>query len=152
MKIMFTAAVLLALCLAVLAQFVVTSSGSGNFQEVGGDFGKSWISNFQAQNNKTADQGNNATLWGWGSIPKGKVLAGDKLVDAPNGTWLYNSTNWMGDDYVDPYTGSYIDPYTGQRVYKNTEVFPNYGTQQPSYSSQQGSQLPKILQSLGTGS
>jgi hypothetical protein len=152
MKIMFTVAVLLVLCLAAIAAFVVSSSGSGKFQEVGGDFGKSWISNFQAQNNKTADKGNNTTLWGWGSIPKGKKLAGGKLVNAPNATWLYNTTNWMVDNYVDPYTGNYIDPITGQPVYINHQVFPDNGNQPPNYGNQQGSQLPKILQSLSTGS
>jgi hypothetical protein len=142
MKIMFTAAVLLALCLVVLAQLAMTSSGSGKFQEVGGDFGKAWISNVQAQNNKTADQENNTTLWGWGTVPKGKVLAGDKLVDAPNSTWLYNSTNWMVDNYVDPYTGNYIDPITGQPVYVNHQVFPPTATSNPTTNNQQDSPLP----------
>ena len=152
MKIMFTVAVLLALCLFAFVQSVLLSSGSGKFQEVGGDFGKAWISNVQAQNNKTADQGNNTTLWGWGTVPKGKALVGGKIVDAPNGTWLYNATNWMGDNYVDPYTGSYIDPNTGQRVYKNYQVFPTTATSNPTTTTQQNSQLPEILQSLGTGS
>ncbi len=152
MKIVFTVAVLLALCLVAFAQFVVSSSGSGKFQEVGGDFGKSWISNVQAQNNKTAEQGNNTTLWGWGTVPKGKVLTGGKLVDAPNGTWLYNTTNWMGDNYVDPYTQNYIDPKTGQPVYINHKVFPDNGNQQPGYNNQQGPQLPPILQPFSTGS
>ena len=143
MKIMFTAVVLLALCLVAFAQSVLLSSGSVKFQQVGGDFGKAWISKFQAQNNKTADQGNNnnTTLWGWGTVPKGKVLAGGKLVDAPNGTWLYNTTNWMGDNYVDPYSGNYIDPNTGLPVYRNYQVFPNYGTQQPNYDNQKPSFL-----------
>jgi hypothetical protein len=149
MKIMFTVAVLLTLCLFAFAQSVLLSSGSGKFQEVGGDFGKAWISSFQAQNPTPAAQGNNDTLWNWGSMPKGKALVGGKIVDAPNGTWLYNATNWMGDNYVDPYTGSYIDPNTGQRVYKNYKVFPTTAT---TNTTQQNSQLPEILQSLGTGS
>lgn len=151
MKIMFTASVLLALSLVAFAAVVVTSSGSGKFQEVGGDFGKSWISNIQAQSNKTPDQGNNTPLWGWGNVPKGKELVGGKLVDAPNSSWVYNAANWMGDNYVDPYTGNYINPSTGLPVYKNYQVFPNYGTQQPDYTTQQNSQLPEILQSLSTG-
>lgn len=146
MKIVFTVAVLLALCLVAFAQFVVSSSGSGKFQEVGGDFGKSWISNVQAQNNKTAEQGNNTTLWGWGTVPKGKVLAGGNLVDAPNSTWLYNTTNWMGDNYVDPYTHNYIDPRTGQPVYRNLQVFPQTATSNPTTTTQQNSQLPPFLQ------
>jgi hypothetical protein len=142
MKIIFTAIVLLALCLVAFAQFVVPSSGSGKVQQVGGDFGKAWISNFQAQNPKPAAQGkNNTTLWGWGSVPRGKELVGGKLVDAPNGTWLYNTTNWMGDNYVDPYSGNYIDPNTGLPVYRNYQVFPNYGTQQPNYDNQKPSFL-----------
>jgi hypothetical protein len=152
MKIKFTVAVLLALCLFANASFVLLSSGSGKFQEVGGDFGKSWISNVQAQNNKTIDQGNNNPLWGWGNVPKGKGLVGGKLVDAPNSTWLYNAANWMGDNYVDPYTGNYINPNTGLPMYRNYQVFPNDGTQQPNYTTQQNSQLPEVLQSLNTGS
>jgi hypothetical protein len=78
-------------------------------------------------------------------MPKGKVLMGGKLVDAPNSTWLYNATDWMGNNYVDPYSGYYIDPITGQRVYSNYEVFPNYGYDQSDFN-QQSSQLPKFLQ------
>jgi hypothetical protein len=140
---MFTVTVLLALCLAAFAQSAVVSSGSGKFQEVGGDFGKAWISNFQAQNPKSA-QTDNSTLWDWGTIPKGKALVGGKLVDAPNSTWLYNSTNWMGDNYVDPYTGYYIDPLTGQPVYRNYQVFPNYGEQETN-NNPQSSPLPEFL-------
>jgi hypothetical protein len=155
LKIMFTVAVLLAFCLFANAAYVLLSSGSGKFQEVGGDFGKSWISNFQAQNPKLNTQTNNSTLWGWGSVPKGKELVGDKLVDA-NKTWLYNATNWMGDNYVDPYSGNYIDPNTGQPVYRNLQVFPPTTTtnpnSNPTTNNQPGSQLPKILQSLSTGS
>jgi hypothetical protein len=147
---MFTVTVLLALCLVVLAQFIVLGSSSGKFQEVGGDFGKAWISNFLAENPKSAAQTDNSTLWGWGTIPKGKALAGGKLVDAPNSTWLYAATDWMGDNYVDPYSGSYIDPITGQPVYRNYQIFPNYSSQQPSYGNQQSSQLPKFLQSIAT--
>jgi hypothetical protein len=145
LKIMFTVTVLLALCLAAFAQSAEVSSGSGKFQEVGGDFGRAWISNFQAENPKSAPT-DNSTLWGWGTIPKGKALAGDKLVDAPNSTWLYAATDWMGDNYVDPYSGYYIDPLTGQPVYRNYQVFPNYSSQQPSYSNQPN--LPEILRSL----
>jgi hypothetical protein len=146
MKIIFTATVLLALCLVAFAQSALLGSGLGKFQQVGGDFGKAWISNFQAQNTKPAAQTNNSTLWGWGSVPKGKELVGGKLVNAPNTTWLYNTTNWMGDNYVDPYTGNYVDPNTGLPVYRNYQVFPNYGTQQPSYNNQQNLQLPSFLQ------
>jgi hypothetical protein len=142
---MFTVTVLLALCLAVLAQFAVPGSGSGKFQEVGGDFGRAWIDDFLAENPRSSAQDNNSTLWGWGTMPKGKVLMGGKLVDAPNSTWLYNATDWMGNNYVDPYSGYYIDPITGQRVYSNYEVFPNYDYDQ-SDLSQQSSQLPKFLQ------
>lgn len=151
MRIAFTVAVLSVLCLFAFAELATTSSGSGKYQEVGGDFGKAWIGNFQSQNNKTADKGSNndTTLWGWGTVPKGKALVGGKIVDAPNSTWLYNSTNWMVDNYVDPYTGNYIDPVTGQPVYINHQVFPPTETSsKPSTSNQQGPQLPKVLQSL----
>lgn len=145
---MFTVNVLLVLCLVSLAQFMTQGSGSGKFQEVGGDFGKSWISNFQAENPKATSQANNSTLWGWGTIPKGKAVLGGKLVDAPNSSWLYAATDWMGDNYVDPYTGYYIDPLTGQAVYRNFRVFPNYSSQQTSNINRQSSQLPKFLQPI----
>ena len=49
--------------------------------------------------------------------------------------WLYNAANWMGDNYVDPYTGNYIDPNTGLPVYRNYQVFPTNGNQQPNYNN-----------------
>ncbi len=148
LKIMFTVTVLLALCLVVFAQLLVLCSSSGRFQEVGGDFGRTWISNYLAENPRPASQANNSTLWGWGTIPKGKALIGGKLADAPNSTWLYAATDWMGENYVDPYSGRYIDPLTGQPVYRNFLVFPNYSSQQPNYDNQQN--LPEILRSLAT--
>lgn len=133
MKIIFTAIVLLVLCMTVSAQSVVVSGVTGKFQSVGGDFGKTWITNLQAQNPKQSAQESKDTLWGWGTVPKGKALAGGQLVDAPNNTWLYNTSgNWLGDNYV--------DPYTGQPVYTKYTAF-------PSNSAQQGFLLPEILRS-----
>jgi hypothetical protein len=148
LKIKFTATVLLVLCLVVFAQLITICSGSGKFQVVGGDFGRAWISNYLAENPRAASQANNSTLWGWGTIPKGKALRGGKLADAPNSTWLYAATDWMGENYVDPYSGRYIDPLTGQPVYRNFQVFPNHSYQQSRDNNQLGSQLPKFLQPI----
>jgi hypothetical protein len=145
MKIIFTVTVLLTLCLVAFAQPVVVSSNSGKFQSVGGDFGRTWISDFQAQNPKPATQeNNNNSLWGWGTIPKGKMLVGGKLIDAPNTTYTYNTSgNWLGDYYIDPYTGRPIyDSYPGYLI-------PIYSNSAYSNNSQY-LQLPVVLQSPST--
>ncbi|MFB3763775.1 MAG: hypothetical protein ACE14P_00850 [Methanotrichaceae archaeon] len=71
---------------------------SPQFQSVGGDFGKSWITSFQAQNQPAANDNLKNDLWSWGTAPKGKTVVGGKLVDTPNATNTINFTaNWLGD-------------------------------------------------------
>ncbi len=98
---------------------------TSNFQSVSGDFGRTWLSNFLAQNPKPAE--NNSSLWSWGSAPKGSMLLNDKLVPISNSTIAAanNAANWLGDTYV--------DPYTGKPVYDNRPVFsePDYNTNLP---------------------
>jgi hypothetical protein len=133
MKILFTVVILLLLCLMAHAQSVVMNNGSGNFQSVSGDFAQNWIKNYLAKNPSPVPQVNNTSLWGWGSIPKGKALVGGKLVE--NYTYYQNMTsNWLGDYYLNPYTSEPINPadYPGYTipVYSNPVYTNPYNPQQ----------------------
>ena len=126
-----------------------------NPQSVSGDFGRNWISNFNAQNPQPADQNLKNDLWSWGSAPKGSIVANGQLIADPYYFWksLNYTRGWLGRVYVDPATGNpvygYIEPYTGRPIYyyvdpkTNKPVFtnsypsygyPNYVTV-PSYYS-----------------
>ena len=56
MKIVIITILLLASCLVASAEPVA----------VGGDFGRTWISNFLAQNHKPVEQNNSTNLTSWG--------------------------------------------------------------------------------------
>ena len=148
------------------------AQSAGRFQSVGGEYGQSWISTFKANNPQpTKESGNGSDLWKWGSAPKGSMIANGKLVVDPYYYWkaLNYSTGWLGDAYVDPYTGqqvySYVDPNTGIQRYfyidPNTEKpvytnepsvtgIPTYAGVSPFYSSDYWSgsnALPPIFNS-----
>lgn len=93
----FTKAVITAFVLSIL--FTACSAQLTNqFQSVGGDFGKSWISDFKSQNRPTASENLTNNLWSWGNAPKGKTVVDGKLVDSTNKTAKINYTaNWLGD-------------------------------------------------------
>jgi hypothetical protein len=82
-------------------QLVLGSAGessTGNFQSVGGEFGKAWINNFLATSGPPVQTTNNTSLWTWGDMPVGKTLVNGKLVPADNnGTVITRATDWMGD-------------------------------------------------------
>lgn len=85
---------------AIIVILILTSSLVASSQPVavGGDFGRTWINNFLVQNKKPVEQNNSSNLSSWGSVPKGKVLEGDKLVDQQNLTnTIRPSTSWLGD-------------------------------------------------------
>jgi hypothetical protein len=133
MKILFIVFVLILLCLAAHAQSVAVSDSSGKFQSVSGDFAQAWIKNYLASNPSPVPQVNNTSLWGWGTIPKGKDLVGGKLVD--NYTYSQDMTaNWLGDYYLNPYTSEPIDPanYPGYfiPVYSSPQYSNPYNPQQ----------------------
>jgi hypothetical protein len=91
MKIVIVMILLLASCLVASAGPVA----------VGGDFGRTWISNFQAQNHKPVEQNNSTNLTSWGVVPKGKALVNGNLVDQQNATNPRNpSASWLGDTTV----------------------------------------------------
>jgi hypothetical protein len=89
---------LLAICLSALAQSVVSGGGNEHYQGVGGDFGRSMLNSFKAQNPQPAEENASNDLWSWGSAPKGKKMVNGKLVDASTVSTDVNwSANWLGD-------------------------------------------------------
>jgi hypothetical protein len=109
MKIEFTVVKLILLCLAAQAQTAAVGNNPMKFQSVSGEFAKSWLKNYLVENPRPLPQVNNTSLWGWGSIPKGKDLVGGKLFD--NYTYSQDMTaNWLGDYYLNPYTSEPINP------------------------------------------
>ena len=97
---------------------------TGNFQGVGGDFGRTWLKDFQAQSPAKQPQTQNSTsLWSWGGAPKGRLIQNGSLVTDPYYIWksLNLTSGWMGQAYVDPKTGypvyAFVDPYTGNPDY-----------------------------------
>jgi hypothetical protein len=124
MKIAFVLIVLLVFC----HLFALCSAQStSHFQSVSGDFAKSWLAGYKAQNPEAAQKNESADLWSWGSAPRGSRIVNGELVTDPNyltpGKNI--SSNWLGDTLIDPYTGkpaySYTDPNTGQPVYSYTD-------------------------------
>jgi hypothetical protein len=131
-------------------------------QNVGGNYGRTWLNNFNAQNPKpVADNsnGNGNSLWNWGGAPKGRIAVNGKLIPDPYYFWKslnYTSgglgqvyvdpkTGYPIDGFLDPYTGYpvyfYIDPNTGQPIFTNSGSFagnPHYGSVSPYYSSNFG--------------
>jgi hypothetical protein len=88
MKILIIMILLLASCLVASAEPVA----------VGGDFGRTWINNFLAQNHKPVEQNNSTNLTSWGGVPKGKALVNGNLVDQQNATNPLNpGASWLGD-------------------------------------------------------
>ncbi|MGA9099560.1 MAG: hypothetical protein WB392_11590 [Methanotrichaceae archaeon] len=82
---------------------------TAEFQSVNGDFARSWLNGFLAQNPQRAEN-KSGDLWSWGGVPLGYMLVNGELVPIQNGTTLAtnsNSTvNWLGDTYINPYVGT----------------------------------------------
>jgi hypothetical protein len=99
----------------IIASYAQPASG---YQNVGGDFGKTWLNNLNASNPKPVEN-NSGSLWSWGSAPKGSLIFNGQLEPDPYYIWrsLNYSSGWMGEAYVDPKTGypvyAYVDPYYG---------------------------------------
>ena len=121
------------------------AQSTSSFQNVGGDFGRTWMSRYEAQNSKLAEQNLTNDLWSWGGSPKGTIVVNGSLMANPYNYWksLNYTSGWLGKVYIDPTTGypvyGYIDPYTGMQVnyyidpktgkpvYTNPYGFPDYG-------------------------
>ncbi|HWQ19455.1 MAG TPA: hypothetical protein VN455_06715 [Methanotrichaceae archaeon] len=142
MRFVFTIMVLFALCLATSAG-VLMQAGScqsmGNFQSVGGDFGKSWINNFMAQNQPAPAQTQNLKndLWSWGSAPKGSTIVGGKLTANTNTTSAVNiSANWLGDSSM---------PMQKPLILNSSSPYGNYGVAGAPLTPQYLSDDPWVL-------
>lgn len=98
MRIMFVMVVLAAAYLAASVQMVVLCSGSEKYQNVGGDFGKAWLSNYDPRNSVPAAQESNNTSAAWGGTPKGKAEVSSDLVNKQNAT--KPATDWLGDSTI----------------------------------------------------
>lgn len=109
---------------------------TSHFQSVSGDFGRTWLNNFIAQNPKPAEN-NSSSLWNWGGAPKGRMIVDGKMVTDPYYIWksLNYTSGWLGKAYTDPKTGypvyAYVDPNTGMPRY--FYVDPNTG--KPVYTN-----------------
>jgi hypothetical protein len=144
MKVEFAIAFSLIIFLLAIDCYAQSTS---SFQNVGGDFGRTWMSRYEAQNPQPAEQNLTNDLWSWGGSPKGTIVVNGQLMTDPYYVWksLNYTTGWLGKvytdlttgypvyGYIDPYTGMqvnyYIDPKTGKPVYTNENPygFPDYG-------------------------
>ncbi len=146
------------LLLFALSALLIASNAqqSGQYQSVGGDFGRTWLNDFKAQNPAPAENtSKNNNLWSWGSAPKGRSIINGQLMADPYYYWqsLNLSGGWLGQAYVDNKTGypvfAFIDPYTGYPDYfymdpktgKPVYINPASG----STGSAPGSYLPPAL-------
>jgi hypothetical protein len=148
----FAAIISLTICLIAAGCYAQSMS---NPQSVGGDFGRSWISSFKAQNPQPAEQNLKNDLWSWGSSPKGSIVVNGNLLPDPYYIWksLNYTSGWLGKVYVDPNTGypvyGYLNPYTGMPIYYYVDpktkkpvytnaypsfAIPYYGSVPPYYS------------------
>ena len=109
---------LVILLIACLMAANCSAQSTSHFQSVSGEFGKTWIANFQAEKPKTAPENKSGDLWSWGSAPRGSLIVDGELVADPTYYWpTLNNTygsGWMGDTTVDPKTGvpiyTFVDP------------------------------------------
>ncbi|VVB66968.1 Uncharacterised protein [uncultured archaeon] len=77
---------------------MVCKQGALGFQDVGADFGTSWLEQYGSRPASTTDTQNN--LWSWGSIPKGYSIYNGVLY--PPGylpQWYYPSY-WASSDPI----------------------------------------------------
>jgi hypothetical protein len=91
---------IIAVTVFILSLLIVASNAqmANGFQNVGGDFGKTWISNFLAQNPRQSVENNSSNNpWSWAPLPKGKALVGGKLVDASPTNTVNFTANWLGE-------------------------------------------------------
>ena len=137
MKSIWAISAVLVLCLSAA---LCSGQDAGNFQSIGGDYGKKLISTIDLNDTKP-EENKNGTLWSWGSSPKGSKIVDGMLVEDP----IYSLkklnvvSNWLGDSLVDPYgvtepayaytdpdTGlpvqTYVDPVTGHHYYTYTDA------------------------------
>jgi len=146
----------LALCVLILPMIGQSTSG---YQSLGGDYGKALINMFGAEKPAAhAQKSGNDGLWEWGSAPKGSEIVNGRLQNEVNTTQYYLGTaNWLGDAYVDPYTGKeiYQNKYDNSRSIYDKRPFPGVATEYndiPYYALPVTNYLPKVLGGSASGS
>jgi len=70
---------------------------------IGGDFGRTWISNYLAQNPRPAVQDSNNTLTGWGGTPK--------VIEQNDSS---SATDWLGERWLEE--GAIAESQTLRRI------------------------------------
>ncbi len=85
----------LKLTLLIVLCLTVTAGGAWKIQNVGGEFGKTWLSNYEAQKSENKTQDNEANPSSQGGAPKGNA-------SSSNGSL---SKDWLsGIAMLDPYS------------------------------------------------
>jgi hypothetical protein len=153
---MKTALAVVVLVVCLLAAGCIAQDTS-RFQSVGGDFGKKMISTIKSSDTKPAvANGNNGSLWSWGSSPKGTLVVDGNLIGDPkySAKKLNVTSNWLGDSFVDPYgtaipAYSYTDPQTGEPV--KTYVDPITGQSYYTYTDSKSGRMIYVYFNPETG-
>ncbi|MDD1752517.1 MAG: hypothetical protein LUQ38_05440 [Methanotrichaceae archaeon] len=103
------------------------------FQGVSGDFARNWLNNFLIENPKPTEN-EEGSLWSWGSAPRGSMIVDGRLVSTPNQTILTGVAdltdpkgNWLGEIYVDPYSG--LPSYGNRSPFYEGNAYPAYNLQ-----------------------
>jgi hypothetical protein len=81
---------LMAFCLAASAQVI---SGAEKILSVGGDFGRTWLNNYQAQKPNPTAQDSVDNLSSWGGAPKGINTSNQLSVDWLGTTTILGNSN-----------------------------------------------------------
>jgi len=98
--------------LLILILFLLTLTTAAAYQQISGEFGQKWISDFKAQNPETQSSNLENDLWDWGSKPHGKDLQNGKLVDENTSSAMRAALNWMqAMNYSNPVIMNSSKPY-----------------------------------------
>ncbi len=91
---------------------LLTFTTATAYQQISGEFGQKWISDFKTQNPDTQPSDLKNDLWDWGSKPHDKDLQDGKLVDANTSTAMQAALNWMhAMNYSNPVIMNSSKPY-----------------------------------------
>ncbi len=77
---------------------MVCKQGALGFQDVGADFGTSWLEQYGSRPASTIDTQNN--LWSWGSTPKGYSFSNGVLYPPGYGLQWYYPSDWTSSDPI----------------------------------------------------
>ncbi|VVB68965.1 Uncharacterised protein [uncultured archaeon] len=97
---------------AILIIFLLMLATATAYQQISGEFGQKWISDFKAKNPETQSSDLKNDLWAWGSKPHGKDILDGKLVDANLTPATIAALNWMqAMGYSNPVIMNSSNPY-----------------------------------------